>query len=287
MGAPHEAAGPSDALHPDGGPLQLAMPARQLADAPLAVRVRGVPIGAFLALRLRARWWSGERLASSARYHCVDGTIDVARDAPVQGYSGVEADGLVRTLVPVSAAVPTGTRRPPVSPPGPATGAGLAADVFEVCARIEAPDGVCVAATTRRDARGATVVIERVALPGVAATLYHDRERAARAPAIIAVPLLDGPAAERAASLLASHGYAVLCLGPPAAGRHLATVPTAALHAAEQALSAMAAREAPPRVVLGLDVTPDRRSPAATQAWSELLDRLRLLSVAPSAPARR
>lgn len=278
------AADPRAGRWSDTGTLQLAMPARQLADAPLTIRVRGVPIGAALVLRLSARWWSGEQLVSSARYRSVDGTIDVSRDAPLEGYAGVDADGLLRTLVPISPPDATGGGRRGASGAVPTTRAGPAADVLEVCARIDAPDATCVSSTTRRDALGPTVATAALPLPGGAATLYRERERTPDGPAVVAVPLLDRAPAERAAALLASHGYVVLSLAARTTGVHLSTVETTLLRAAEQALSRTVSRELSPTVLLGLDLTPDRRSAAATEAWSGLLDRLRDLRVAPSPP---
>lgn len=284
MAAHQPATGPNADRGPATAPLRLAAPARQLADAPLAVRVRGVPVGATVVLQLRARWWSGEHLVSSARYRSVDGTIDVSRDAPLEGYEGVEADGLLRTLVPLSAAGPPIPRRPGTADAVPTGRPGLAADVFELRAQVEAPGGDGVRATTHRDALGATVVTAVTPLPGSVATRYHEQHRALHGPAIVAWPLLGGAPAERAAALLASHGYVVLLLAARPSGDHLATVPTALLGAAEQALSRIVSGQPCHPVLLGLDVAPDRRSPAATRSWSALLDRLRDLRVAPQPP---
>ena len=262
--------------------LHLATPTRQLADAPLAVRVSGIPIDADVVIRLRARWWDGEELVATARYRSLDGTIDVARDAPVEGYAGVEADGLVQALVPVADA--GGTHRPSWrrSRAGGPSPTGLAADLFEVSARVDASLGADIAATIHREACAASVLTLPVALPGSTGTLFHDPKRAPHAPAIIAVPLLQRPAAARAAALLASHGYPVLLLGALAPGHHLATVPIPVLHAAEAVLTGIAAPTVPASSVLGLDLSPDRRSRQATRAWSALLERLRDLRVAPS-----
>ncbi len=264
--------------------LRLAVPARQLADAPLAVRVRGAPVGATVVLQLMARWWTGERLLSTARYEAADGTVDVARDAPLVGYRGRDADGLLRTLAPVGdAAQPDGATMGAWDPPSSAR-AGLAADHVELHAWVDVPGAPRVRGVTRREACGAAVATAEVSVAGGRATIYHHRQQLPAGPTVIAVPLVGPAPAARAAALLASHGHLVVMPNSSASATHLATVPGSLLVAAEAAIRRLVPQATGCSVVLALDVVPDRRSAEATRSWGDLLDRLRGLRVAPHLP---
>jgi hypothetical protein len=263
--------------------LRLAVPTRQLADAPLVVRVSGAPVGATVILQLRGWWWSGEVLQATARYVARDGTVDVARDAPVAGYDGVQPDGLLRALAPLRDAEVGACRRRPPSAARPLLRTGLADDVLEVGAWLDVPGAARTRSVTRRTAHDATVATAARCMADDRVTIFAKRQRRHQGLTVIAVPVVARAGAVRAAALLASHGHVVLL--PDVAATHLATVTSSLVHAVEQARPSAVPWTTGRTVLLGLDVVPDRRSAVVTRAWSDLLDRLRALRVAPG-PAR-
>ncbi len=279
--APHErAAGVRTERSPSERGLRLSVPARQLADAPLAARISGAPVGATVVLQVRACWWSGERLVATARYVARDGTVDVSRDAPVAGYAGVEADGLLRSLVPVpDAAIPGGCHLGAWRA-SPLLHAGLADDLFEVSAWLDVPRSAIARSVTRRMAHDTEIATESRSVAGGSVTRFAQRRGRDQGLTVLAVPLVEPAGAARAAALLASHGHVVLLPSSAAVGTHLASVPGSLLGALEDASPGVGYRSDGRTVVLCLDLVPDRRSLVATRSWSDLLDRLRALRVA-------
>lgn len=275
----------------DGSSLALAVPARQLADAPLTVRVTGVPVGHVVDLDVRARWWSGEVLTARARFRSADGTVDVSRDAPIQGYDGVDADGLLHALV-VDATDPTATPGSPGADGGEE--AELGADRVDLRARIDTGAGRGVRATTWREAMTASVRRDDRLLRGVAVTLLSDTRRVHHGPVVIAVAPAGRRGALRSAALLASHGYRVALVCPTLARDGLLTLPGGLVDAARAVWPPGDAPGTwgPPgdapgtdgSLLLVLDVVADRRSVPATLAWHAVLEQLRGLRVAASPP---
>lgn len=276
---------PRRKLAPSGPdePLRIWAPRRQRADAPLVLRVEGAVPGASVTVGLVATRPDGTRERASAVFACVDGTVDVARDAPVAGYDEVDSDGLLRLLAADAGA------------PG-APGATGATDRDEPGREPDplAPITLSVSATAAGREQGSATVIREIVAPGVrrrpamvaggTGLLFQPPPDAPWRPAVVALPALTGAPGERAAGLLASRGYPVLLL--PVAAAHAAAVWPARDLAAASGCLADAGVDTVGALVVVLDLVPDRRSRTATVAWERLLEVLREQAVVGPVGAR-
>ncbi len=167
-------------------------------DEPLTIRVTGLAAGQRVTLEAATRdgalldWRSHAVFAARS-----DGSVDLTRDEPVEGYQGADATGLLWTLRPAD----------------PKT------NVF-FTKRRATPMKVTITATVESESPvnteiertfGSATVQGRPAGGELVGTLYHDGE-SGRVPAAVILAGSDGGQHDQAAALLASHGYAALAL---------------------------------------------------------------------------
>ncbi|HSR22265.1 MAG TPA: acyl-CoA thioesterase/BAAT N-terminal domain-containing protein [Candidatus Eisenbacteria bacterium] len=92
------------ACQPGVGPPRILVDhATELADAPLVIRVEGVPAAAAITVQSAAQGSMNRPLASSAAFTTgPDGRVDLSRTAPRPGssYAGVDGLGLIWSLLP-------------------------------------------------------------------------------------------------------------------------------------------------------------------------------------------
>ncbi|GAA0928873.1 acyl-CoA thioesterase/bile acid-CoA:amino acid N-acyltransferase family protein [Virgisporangium aurantiacum] len=168
-------------------------------DTALRIRVVGLPPGERVTVRAAQRDLRGARWRSTTAFTADrDGTVDLARDAPVEGsYDGVDPMGLIWSMRPLDALSfdgPVDVRHP-----------------TELDLTASAPGVPDATATVRRRRIPAGLVRTEVREHGLVGVMYHPAGRSG----LGAVLMLAGAEAgihEDDAALLAAHGYAVLAL---------------------------------------------------------------------------
>jgi dienelactone hydrolase len=209
------------ACQPGAGPLRLLVDhPTALADAPLAIRVEGVPARAAVTVRAVAQDSIGRPLASSATFTAgTDGRVDLSRTAPRPGssYAGVDGLGLIWSLLPEDEGPPT---LPPV------TGG---AEVIRLSASAA---GSAQATATIRRLRVASGVTRRdvtLTADGIVGRFYSLPVGAALHPAALVLGGSEGGLGnEAAAMLLAAHGFPALVIayfGEPGLPPNLMDIP--------------------------------------------------------------
>jgi dienelactone hydrolase len=172
-------------------------PERPCLDTVLRIQMHGLPPGSEVTLRARQGDPHGHLWQSEATFSTgADGTIDLARNAPVRGsYQQVDPMGLVWSMTPAGAAAagPTGVLAPAhLEVTATVGGAQVAAASRD---RLRVPDGL------RR--------IE-VADHGLSGVMYT--ADGPPRPGVLLLGGAEGGLHEDDAALLAAHGYAVLAL---------------------------------------------------------------------------
>lgn len=174
-------------------------PERPCLDTVLHIRVCGLPPGGEVTLRAHQNgpwgllWQSAATFAADG-----DGTVDLARDAPVRGsYQHADPMGLIWSMTPSGAASEAGPTdvRAPVTLDVAAT-AGGAQIAAASCERLRVPDGL------RR------VEVRHRGLVGVLYVPDDGRPR----PGVLLLGGAEGGLHEDDAALLAAHGFAGLAL---------------------------------------------------------------------------
>ena len=174
-------------------------PERPCLDTVLHIRVCGLPPGGEVTLQARQvgpwglLWKSAATFAADG-----EGTVDLARDAPVRGsYRHADPMGLVWSMTPAGAASEAGAadQRTPVRL-DVAASAGAAQIGAASCERLRIPDGL------RR------VEVRDQGLVGVLYVPDDDQPR----PGVLLLGGAEGGLHEDDAALLAGHGFAVLAL---------------------------------------------------------------------------
>lgn len=210
-------------------------PRTALIDEPLTIRVTGVPQGARVTLRAtmartpEAVWQSSAVFVADGQ-----GTVDVGRDAPVEGsYQGVDAMGLVWSMAPTSDAwLKT-------------IGQGSQLDPQQIRFEAEHDGKVFASAEVQRLKLGADVTRHELGADGLVGVLFlPPRAGDARRPGVLVLGGSEGGMREDTAALLASHGYAALALAYFAAPGLPAKLENIPLEYCEKALAWMARHEA-------------------------------------------
>ncbi|HEY7265070.1 MAG TPA: acyl-CoA thioesterase/bile acid-CoA:amino acid N-acyltransferase family protein [Trebonia sp.] len=190
-------------------------PERPCLDTVLHIRVCGLPPGGEVTLEARQAGPWGLLWESAATFAADgDGTVDLARDAPVRGsYRHADPVGLVWSMTPAGAAPEAGPadQRTPVRL-DVAASAGAVEIGAARCERLRIPDGL------RR------VEVRDQGLVGVLYVPDDDRPR----PGVLLLGGAEGGLHEDDAALLAAHGFAVLALayyGAPSRPATLERIP--------------------------------------------------------------
>lgn len=178
-----------------------ADPVTSRVDEPIHLTVSGLPPGQPVTIRATTSDGSLRPWASSASFLAGDdGTVDVSAAAPVSGtYSGVDAGGLLWSMVPAGDRHPTFFVRRKAAP-------------LRVHVSVEAAGNNLAACDLERTFGGETVGRRAAGAPGLAGDLFFPLTGGPH-PGVMIVSGSDGGQLDHAASLLAAHGYAVLSLG--------------------------------------------------------------------------
>ncbi|WP_426955577.1 acyl-CoA thioester hydrolase/BAAT C-terminal domain-containing protein [Muricoccus radiodurans] len=194
----------------------LVEPADALLDVPRRIVAEGFPPGALVRVAIKTDWPDGGSWSGEASFRADEGgTLDLSRDAPVDGsYAGVSPMGLIWSQEQLAS-----------PPPGAATGP-LAAN--PVHTRLTAEGGGARAEATMVARFAAEGVLRReVREDGLVGTLFTPPGPGPH-PAVIVLYGSGGGINEPRAALLASHGFAALALGyfgAPGLPRYISDTP--------------------------------------------------------------
>ncbi|HSR22922.1 MAG TPA: acyl-CoA thioesterase/BAAT N-terminal domain-containing protein, partial [Candidatus Eisenbacteria bacterium] len=209
------------ACQPGAGPPRLVIDhLTELADAPLAIRVEGVPTSAAVTVRAAAQGSMGRPLVSSATFSAgPDGRVDLSRAAPRPGssYSGVDGLGLIWSLLPEDEGPPT----------LPAVIGG--AEVIRLTAATAGGPPATAMVQRLLVAPRVTRHDLTLAADGIVGRFYSLPPGAARRPAALVLGGSEGGLGnEAAAMLLAAHGFPALVIayfGEPGLPPNLIDIP--------------------------------------------------------------
>jgi dienelactone hydrolase len=176
-----------------------ALPDACLVDAEVRIRLEGLQPGARVRLRLANAGAPGTMWASDAEFLVEDGSLDLARDAPLAGaYAGVDAMGLFWSR----------TAQPAIAD-------GVAADPMVLTLTARFADGrPPLSHRVRRYFRHPAVRLQELREDGLVGKLFTP-ETAGPHPAVLVLGGSGGGFqwCSESAALLASHGFAALALG--------------------------------------------------------------------------
>lgn len=179
----------------------IASPKCSRIDQPVRLAVEGLGAGSRVTLRVRTLDGALRGWESSATFHADEsGAVDTAVHAPESGtYSGVDAEGLLWSMVPVDATRPVFFTR-----------------------RTARPLHMTLSAWAEDEELGRTTFTRTFADPEVTATPVPDDSGLVgtlfrpsgteSVPGVLVLGGSDGGRYDNAAALLASHGYAALSL---------------------------------------------------------------------------
>jgi dienelactone hydrolase len=175
-------------------------PARSRIDQPLRLTVAGPAPGSLVTLSARTLDGAMVSWTSTATFTADgQGTVDPARDAPVEGtYAGVDGSGLWWSMRPEEA---RGHRFFSRRRPTP----------LSVTITASAPGLPTTSVTVERTFAGPGVVEHPIDGPGLIGSLFRPPEPPP-CPGVLVLGGSDGGKLDHAAALLASHGYAALSL---------------------------------------------------------------------------
>lgn len=191
----------TDIVHSAAGVTLDVTPVEALIDVPRRIVLRGAAAGARVTLASRTVRANGQPwLASATFVAAADGTVDLSRDAPLEGsYQGIAPMGLVWAQAPAD-----GKSRDVFSAPV------TEALVTEVTATV---DGAVVGSASFVQRLAAQGVTRReVREDGLVGTLYLPAGEGPH-PAVLILNGSGGGINEPRAALYASHGYAAFALG--------------------------------------------------------------------------
>ncbi|SDP53606.1 Acyl-CoA thioester hydrolase/BAAT N-terminal region [Rhodoferax sp. OV413] len=177
-------------------------PADALIDVPRRIAVQGLVAGEEILVSSRTLRGPGVAWLAEARFRAdADGTVDLARDAPLSGsYAGVSAMGLVWSQAPETAGA---SREVFAAEPGAA---------LETSVRVQRSDGSQLQGGFVQRLAGEGVTRREIREEGLVGTLYLP-PGAGPHPAVLVLNGSGGGINEPRAALYASHGYAALALG--------------------------------------------------------------------------
>jgi dienelactone hydrolase len=189
-----------DAGHPGTAPRIEIAPTDALVDAPVTMRLDGLPAGQHVTVRAQMAHYLGYPGASRATVHAdAQGRVDVSTQRPADGtYELLDPMGLCWSMAPPAGAAVRGISPASVAP-------------LQVQCTAEVNGAVVASAQVERRLMAPQVSRTDVRDEGLVATLFRPPD-SGRCPTVIVVGGSGGGLWEAPAALWASHGVVTLAL---------------------------------------------------------------------------